>query len=225
MTSWKGIAEGVRAWWMAVGAIVLSATVGACTIGDPHGSAGDSRSGWQITVYYTAVESFHDDELVDVEGCTHLRCTRGDAYLGSFPGDFVEAVRAEGTGRITSGLAAGRYLNWAMSEGYWLDEAPRDAYGRTLEPFRSAAADELPKGTEVQIVECGRGDDGVSVPPPVCERLRSGDWEIRDEFTPGLGGARHIDLYIGEEAGPNFTRSKMFTSFEDATIRVTPPTG
>ena len=31
------------------------------------------------------------------------------------------------------------------------------------------------------------------------------NWTITDEFTPGLGGSRHVDLYIGEETGPGFT--------------------
>lgn len=186
-------------------------------------SSVDEQAGWEVTVYYTAVESFHDDDPVEVRGCPTIDCTRGDDLLGSWPEGFVTAVQDEGTGRITSGEQAGRYLNWASSEGYWLDDAPRDAQGRPLEPMRSAAADGIADGTRVRVVECGTGYEGVPVPPSVCERLRGGDWEIRDEFTPGLGGDRHIDLYLGEEDVADFTSSEMYTTLTDATLAFTGP--
>ena len=52
----------------------------------------------------------------------------------------------------------------------------------------------------------------------LCRRLREGDWQIRDEFTPGYGGNQHIDLYVGEENVPNFTRSELYISLVDATL-------
>jgi hypothetical protein len=188
------------------------------------GCSPDERSGWEVTVYYTAVESFHaDDDLVEVRGCPTIDCTNGDDRLGDWPSGFVEAVQDEGTGRITSGAEAGRYLNWASSEGYWLDDAPRDAAGRPLEPYRSAAADGVEQGTRVRLVDCGNGNDGGPVSATVCGRLQGGDWEIRDRFTPGLGGERHIDLYLGEEDVDDFTDSEMFTSLAGATLELSPP--
>ena len=105
----------------------------------------DRQSGWEVTVYYTAVESFHDDETVEVRGCLTIDCTNGDDLLGEWPEGFVTAVKDEGTGRITSGEQAGRYLNWASTEGYWLDDAPRDADGGVLVPMRSVPADGVPR--------------------------------------------------------------------------------
>lgn len=201
----------MRTWF--AGAVVAASLV-ACTGGtSPEGS-------WLVTVYYTAVESFHDrSDLTDVAGCLTIDCTQGSDPLGSYPRTFATAVKDEGTGRITEGENAGRYLNWASSEGYWLDDGPRDAQGRSLEPFRSAAAD----GTLIRLVDCGRGYDYGPPPERPCTTLRGAQWEIRDQFTPGFGGDRHIDLYLGEEDRTGFTESEMFTSFRDATLELTPP--
>ncbi|GAA4950240.1 hypothetical protein GCM10025331_43160 [Actinoplanes utahensis] len=169
--------------------------------------------GWEITVYYTAVERFHDGEPVPVTGCPSLVCTSGGRDLGEFPADFVNAVREEGTGLTVSG----RYLNWSYDVGFWLDSAPRASDGGVLVPFVSAAADTdvLPAGTAFTIADCGRPED---VTPAVCARLRAAAWRISDEFTPGLGGARHIDAYIGPETGPGFTDSEWFTTLAGARL-------
>src|SRR5690348_7211888 len=99
-------------------------------------SGSSARDGWTVTVYYTAVASFHDGATERVLGCPQLECSGGSDDLGSYPASFVRAVHDEGTGRI----AAGRYLNWSVDVGYWLDSAPRDSAGGVLEPWRSAAA-------------------------------------------------------------------------------------
>lgn len=171
------------------------------------------EDGWTVTVYYTAVASFHDGATQRVTGCPGYECDGGSDDLGSFPASFVRAVHDEGTGRISPG----RYLNWSVGVGYWLDTAPRDSAGGTLEPWRSAAADPdvLAAGTRFTITSCGPADD---VDPQVCDRLRGADWTVRDEFTPGLGGTRHIDVYIGEETGPGFTESKWYTTLTGATL-------
>lgn len=185
----------------------------------PDGPSTESV-GWQVTVYYTAVESFHSGDRRGVTGCPRLECERGSDDLGSYPRDFVQAVRDEGTGRITSGAHAGKYLNWSSDTGYWLDTAPRNANGGVLEPFRSAAADGLDRGTKVSLVHCGRTSEGTSVVPEVCTKLSGGSWSITDEFTPGLGGDLHIDLYIGEETGPGFQESPLYTTLEQAVLRI-----
>ena len=175
-------------------------------------------TGWLVTVYYTAVESFHHDDPIPVTGCSSLHCQHGQHHLGRYPASFVAAVHDEGTGRITSGAHAGQYLNWSAGIGYWLDTTPRDAHGRSLLPFRSAAADNLAEGTPVRLIDCGRPDPAESANQQVCQRLRNGQWQIRDQFTPGLGGNRHIDLYIGEEDQPHFTDSALYTTLHDATL-------
>jgi hypothetical protein len=175
------------------------------------------RRSWQVTVYYTAVEQLHTGPAVPVPGCSTADCQHGEEPLGRYARGFADAVRDEGTGRITRGPHAGRYLNWSQDVGYWLDDAPRDAHGRPLEPFRSAAADGLADGAEVRLVDCGQLDSGEPVPAQVCDRLRSGRWAVRDRFTPGLGGEQHIDLYIGEETGPDFTESgELYVTLRDA---------
>jgi hypothetical protein len=175
-------------------------------------------AGWLVTVYYTAVQGYHTGAPVRVTGCPRLACSHGTADLGRYPGDFVAAVRGEGSGRT----ADGRYLNWSYDTGFWLDTAPRDTAGEPLRPYVSAAADpgELPRGTAFTITGCGRQDDGSAPPSAVCARLRGGHWRVADEFTPGLGGHRHVDAYIGLETGPRFTGSDWYTTLVGATLRL-----
>ena len=196
-------------------AVLGASMVGTACAGPP------AEDGWQVTVYYTAVESLHDRTASEeVIGCPTLDCSNGTTPLGRYPSTFVTAVKDEGAGRITSGPSQGRYLNWSFGEGYWLDDAPRDHAGRPLEPYRSAAADGVPDGTPVRLVDCGHTNGGGPPSPRVCSALRGGKWEIRDGFTPGYGGDRHIDLYIGEENTPEFTRSEFYTTFDNATLQI-----
>jgi hypothetical protein len=162
-----------------------------------------------LTVYYTAVESLHQGRPERVTGCPRRECAHGGDDLGTYPQDFVQAVRDEGTGRITSGIHQGRYLNWSYDTGYWLDTIPADTTGARLEPFSTAAADAtaLPRGRVFTVVGCGVEEDRSRIDPGACDRLRRSTWTVRDEFTPGLGGDRHIDLYIGEEDQVGFTEN------------------
>jgi len=197
-------------------ALVVCAVLVAFSAAEP-----DDAAGWTVTVYYTAVERYHSGAPTSVIGCPAIDCAHGTAELGTYPADFVAAVRTEGTGRT----ATGRYLNWSHDVGFWLDDAPRDAYGQPLRPFRSAAADPavLPAGTRFTIVDCGRESDGASIPPAVCTRLRQASWTVSDQFTPGFGGPRHVDVYIGEETGPGFTDSPWYCTLTGATLRVALP--
>jgi hypothetical protein len=136
-----------------------------------------------------------------------LRPGRPDAAtdLGSYPADFVTAVRDEGTGRTTDG----RYLNWSVDVGFWLDTAPRDSGGGELRPWESAAADDL---TAAPGSRSSTVDATTTSRDAVCTKLRDAHWTVRDEFTPGLGGSRHVDVYIGEETGPALHRFGLVRS-------------
>ncbi|MFB9659758.1 hypothetical protein ACFQS3_08320 [Glycomyces mayteni] len=207
-TTSPGPSGRTAARWLPLLLPALALT--ACTAEEPE-------AGWEATVYYTAVESFHDGAPVEVTGCPVLECEDGDDLLGAYPEDFVQAVEDEGTGRITSGDRAGEYLNWSYDTGYWLDTEPRNSHGDPLRPFVSAAADPevLPEGTTLRITDCGDAED---VEAAVCEAIQDAEWTIEDEFTPGLGGDRHIDLYLGEETGPDFTESPWYTTLTNARI-------
>jgi hypothetical protein len=158
---------------------------------------------WNITVYYTAVESFHTDAPVAVTGCPTIQGARCGQALGSWPQSFVRAVKAEGTGRLNDG----RYLNWSVDTGYWLDTAPRGSYGNVLIPMQSSAADGVPRGTAFRVLTCGTDSaSGDPVDAGWCATLKAATWVMDDEFTPGLGGVRHVDLYIGEEDRAGFVR-------------------
>jgi len=201
--------------WAAPGQSAAPAS--AATGPKPARSTPAVSAGWKITVYYTAVQRFHHGEPVTVTGCRGLDCAHGDDDLGEYPADFVAAVKDEGTGRT----ADGRYLNWSYDVGYWLDTAARDTAGAPLRPFESAAADPdvLPRGTTFRVAACGHTDDGGAPPAPVCAALRRARWTVTDEFTPGLGGGRHIDAYIGEETGPDFTDSAWYVTLTGASLR------
>jgi hypothetical protein len=168
-----------------------------------------------VTVYYTAVASLHTGDVERVLGCPSLECDGGSDDLGSYPSSFVQAVRDEGTGRV----ASDRYVNWSVDVGFWLDSAPRDSHGGVLEPWRSAAADPsvLAEGKRFTITKCGSADDATV---EVCDRMRGARWTVRDEFTTGLGGEKHVDVYIGEETGPGFTDSDWYTTLENASLDV-----
>ncbi|SEG64643.1 hypothetical protein SAMN04489712_10842 [Thermomonospora echinospora] len=177
--------------------------------------------GWRITVYYTAVESFHTGPRKRVRGCLVSGCARPKADLGSYPAGFVKAVQTEGAGRITSGPYKGRYLTWSRRVGhFWLDEVARDAVNRPLRPWVTAAADRsvLERGSRFTITGCGKGWAGRPVPTATCERFRAARWTVVDVFAPGHGGEHHADVYIGEETGPGFTTSPFYTTLNGATL-------
>ena len=175
-------------------------------------------TGWTATVYYTAVQRFHTGSATRVTGCPTIDCSHGHSDLGSYPDDFVKAVHDEGTGHT----ANGRYLNWSSDVGYWLDSAPRNGHGGALVPFVSSAADAdvLSVGVRFSVADCGRDDGGDAIDPQVCARLRAAGWRLDDEFTPGLGGARHVDLYIGEETGTGFTDGPWYTTLHGAALDI-----
>jgi hypothetical protein len=43
---------------------------------------------------------------------------------------------------------------------------------------------------------------------------------VRDEFTPGLGGSRRVDVYIGEETRPGFTESDWYVTLHGARLEI-----
>ena len=167
-----------------------------------------TSDGWEISIYYTAVESLHTGPSQQVVGCTEIECVAGNAVLGDYPQDFVQAVKDEGTGRITSGSYAGRYLNWSIDVGYWLDTQPRDARGFILRPYLSAAADsEIPYVTSIKVLDCGVDkQNGSPIDAEVCSRMVAAQWVVRDRFPVGSVG-KHLDFYIGEEDHPAFVET------------------
>ena len=56
------------------------------------------------------------------------------------------------------------------------------------------------------------------MPVPVCAGCAA-LWAVSDQFTPGLGGARRIDAYVGEETGPEFIGSDWYLTLGAAIIQ------
>lgn len=164
---------------------------------------------WNLTVYYTAVESLHHGRAMTLKGCSEMGCDHKE-IIGHYPMDFLRAVQEEGTGRITSGEYAGKYLCWSKRDGYWVDTVPKDAQDAALTPWISAAADVsvMDFGTTFHVQNCGKDDeDGEDIDPNICSKLKNAHWKITDRFEPGLGGKHHLDLYIGEEDQEDFVNS------------------
>ncbi len=173
-----------------------------------------------MTVYYTAVESFHTDAAQTVVGCLNTACSFGNSVIGRYPASFINATKTEGTGRITSGVNAGKYLNWSVDVGYWLDAIASNGYGGALVPWQTAAADSivLPRGAKFRLVGPLLQEDGSHLDSASANRLLSAQWLVNDQFTPGLGGARHLDLYLGEEDRVNFTSSNLYITLAKVKI-------
>lgn len=167
--------------------------------------------GWNVTVYYTPVEQFHGGESTTI--------TNENGTIGSYPSDFLEIVKVEGVGKITSGEHAGSYLHWTPSLGYWLTEEPLDAQGNMLIPFKTAASySNVESGTHINITDCGRQTaTSTKLPQEICETIKSADWVVTDRFHTEMD-EKHIDLYIGEEDRVDFTTSPFYFALEDVNI-------
>jgi hypothetical protein len=185
------------------------AAAGAGTASQPPPAAG----GWSLTVTYTAVESFHNGAPEAVSGCdlNADECNNGTTPLGTYPSDFVDAVKAEGYGRITSGKNAGRYLAWDPQGGFSLETSASDASGASLRPFVSAAADDsIPIGTHFTVQSCGTDATTHQPPNPAgCAKLTGASWVVGDNTTQPLG-SHMLQLYVGEETQPNFTTTVAY---------------
>ena len=162
---------------------------------------------WKLVTFYTPVESYHAGAPQAVTGCASgsQDCSHGSAPLGSYPGDFLQAVRDNGTGRITGGRYAGKFLSYDAQAGYSIDSANTDDSGAPVRPFVSAAADEgIPLGTSFRVQDCGvDSSDGSRIDAGVCSRLMSASWVVV-ERSGEAAGSRELDLYIGEENRPDF---------------------
>jgi hypothetical protein len=170
--------------------------------------------GWKLTVYYTAVESFHHGNPVPVTGCdlnAADNCSQGTAPLGSYPDDFVARVKDEGTGRITGGRYAGRFLAWDAQDGFSLDTSASDAAGNPLRPFVSAAADDaVPLGTHLRVLDCGVDATTKQAPAAAdCGRLSAPDWVVTDR-NGNAAGSRELNLYVGEEDRADFENAVSY---------------
>ena len=169
-----------------------------------------ASSGWELTVYYTPVESYHGAAPTEVYGCPTSNCDSSLATqdLGSFPSDFLAKVKQEGAGEITDGQDASTpYLNWTYDGGgyYWLDTAPRDASGSALVPWQtSSAASTYPFGTSWNVTNCGTNSDGTPVDQTMCQEVLGSTWTVSDRFEAGISTNRHADLYVGLEDRANY---------------------
>jgi hypothetical protein len=183
----------------------------------------DAAGGWELTVYYTPVETYASGDPLNVVGCAAKPCVDASDDLGTFRSGFVDEVIAQGTGKITEGTYAGGYLNWSGAVGFWLDVAPRDARGAQLEARVSAAADpRVAFGLAFRVVGCGVDyQNGAPINPVACAALQSARWVVRDRFEVGSVGA-HFDLYLGEEDASDFAASPLLVSARAADVRFVP---
>ena len=162
---------------------------------------------WKLTAYYTPVESFHHGPPQAITGCDFGadECGNGTTPLGSYPGDFLQAIKDEGAGRVTGGKYTGKFLTWDTASGWSVDAAAFDASEKPRRPFVSAAADDgvLP-GTGFSVQGCGVGrQTGAPVDTGICSRIMAARWVVADH-TDKPAGSAEFRLYVGEEDRPDF---------------------
>ena len=89
-----------------------------------------------------------------------------------------------------------------------------------LRAFVTASADPdvLPKATRFGVEDCGRAADGTEVADEVCTRVAAAEWTIGVPFAPNRGGAKHVDIYVGDESSPEFTQSGWYTTLVGAEL-------
>jgi hypothetical protein len=193
-------------------ATTLGITPPPATAAPTLAPAPPTAAGWTLTAVYTAVESFHTGNPQPVTGCPPGadECTNGTADLGKHPGDFLEAVRSQGAGRLTSGKYAGQYLTWDADSGYAVDAAVLDASEAPIRPFVTAGADpSIALGTAFQVLDCGVDRvSGHTVDSGMCARIRAASWVVRAPARQAAG-SRALELYIGEEDGPGFAAGPL----------------
>ncbi|GAC1543341.1 MAG: hypothetical protein NVS2B17_22980 [Candidatus Velthaea sp.] len=167
-------------------------------------------------MYYTPVAAYYAGPLQAVYGCSDLNCSRQNVLLGSFPSDFVQITKTEGTGK----LGPGQYLNWSGNIGYWLDTSSRDAQGNPLIPYRTAAADtSVAFGTTFKVIDCGLDTiSRITTDANVCKTYQTRMWTISDRFTAGTVG-KHLDLFIGEQDSSNFSTGAQFIDASNAIVQ------
>ncbi|NCA82013.1 MAG: hypothetical protein EOM72_04635 [Opitutae bacterium] len=207
---------------LATAAAACLIALAGCGGDDEASGAGTLMPGFRLTVYYTPVESFHGGAPQTIQGCTSIGCESGIQTLGAFPAGFLSEVQLQGSGRITSGAHAGQYLHGSFGGGFWIGPSPFDAYGSPLRAFETAAADDavLPRGTRFKLVAPLTESGGAPLPAAVANRLLSATWDVQDHFEAGYGGARHLDLYVGEQEQPHFASSPFYLMLVNQTIAV-----
>jgi hypothetical protein len=183
-------------------------------------SPAPASGAWTLTVYYTAVESFHTGPAQAVTGCRPGadECSNGTDALGSYPADFLDAVRGQGSGRITTGRYAGKYLLWDADSGYAVDTAVLDQSDRPLRPFVSAGAGDpgIAPGTGFGLLDCGVDTvTGRAPDAAACARLRAASWVVAGP-TRQPADAHVLELYVGEEDGPGFAGGPLLLHAHNA---------
>ena len=204
--------------------VVVAATL---VISEPACAA--RMSNITATVYYTPVESYYTrNDLTTVRAWPDLRTVGPKVRMGPLPAAFVRHTKGEGTGKITSGKYAGKFLNWsyeglgpnANQQGFWIDTCPRNAYGGCLKKRVTSAAVRslgIKRGTQFKLVTCGSEEGN-----PACTYFKRGNWVVKDRFTTGIASdrQRQIDLYYGLQDFKGFRQSDHWITMRGARINV-----
>ena len=177
---------------------------------------GTVESGYRVTVYYIPLESnYTGGNLVQISGCEGFCSPNQEKVLGSYRKEFLDAMKIEGSGVLTTGKYAGKSLNY-WDNTYFIFNEPQSASGKPLVGMKTAAATvNLPYGAKFQINDCGTGVDS-----PVCSELKSIVWEVNDRFAQSDTN-RQVDLFLGvESAGVRGSQSKFYIAWDKVKLKV-----
>ncbi|MFJ5776385.1 hypothetical protein [Streptomyces sp. NPDC093094] len=213
------IRRGRRAVRLAYGLPAVAALVGVVLqlnhslnpAGSPRADE-PARDGYTLTVYYTPSEVYHHGPRRSIRD----RVCAGQSLPDTFPADYLDRVGLEGFGKN----ARGDYLGWDFTRHCYFstEQSPVGSHDNPLVPWRSVAANHLPSGTRIRVVDCGEG-----LSAGICARVRSADWRVDDLCSIGCDDARHLDLYIGEQTRADLEDQHSYFVTTSAKVRVDTP--
>ncbi|MCG3178054.1 MAG: hypothetical protein BIFFINMI_00377 [Phycisphaerae bacterium] len=172
---------------------------------------GPRRLNVLVTSYWTADERFYAGPVAEARG-------EDGQVIGQFPAGFLDAVKLEGWGRISSGLLAGRFIGYDPDKRrYLLANAPLDACGRPLVAWKTiATGPDVPRAWKVRLTEIPRdASPDAGVLAKLAEPFVAAD--TGSAITRG-----RIDIYVGVQDRADMNRSPAALRFRAVAI-VQPP--
>ncbi|MFJ7275514.1 hypothetical protein [Kitasatospora sp. NPDC098663] len=171
-----------------------------------------TQDGYTLTVYYTPSEAFFHGPARSIRD----QACAGQDLPDDHPGDYLDRVALEGFGKTVHG----DYLGWDFTRHCYFTtgQPPVGSHENPLVPWHSVAANQLPPGTRIRVLDCGQG-----LSTDICARVKSADWHVDDLCSIGCDDAKHLDLYIGEQTHANLEDQDSYFVTTSARVQAEAP--